>query len=322
MHFSHVLRSGMILGAVGVSAMMAFAGGLRPDAVTELPFTTSTVPPVWSGGALMRLEDSETGRPRVEIFDKNGSKISALAITIPGAAYVNVLEGCFARGRDGTVAVCGAAYNTANQGFSFLAILPAGSDHSHIVRTSPYKARRVAVLADGSVWTLGHEASDGVETSPDHHVVRRYRADGKPAGSWLPNNSFASKLPKWHVSRYSEMAGSATRVGWVSQTAREYVEFDSSGQLTARVLMPPNELERHMITGLALCDDGRVVLGLQDHQSTAAPYQLFKLNRAQGVFRFMDTAERVGSLIGCEEGKLAAAGNRLGGPVVRWLAME
>ncbi|MCC6293744.1 MAG: hypothetical protein IT164_13930 [Bryobacterales bacterium] len=304
---------------------MAFAAGLRPGPVTELPFTSSNVPAVWSGGALLRLEDSETGQPRLEVFDKSGNKTAGLAIVIPGAAQVTVLEGCFARGRGGIVAVCGSAYNPANQGFSFLAIYEPGGDHARVIRTSPYKARRVAVLADSSIWTLGHEARDGVETDPAHHVVRRYRADGVLAGSWLPNNSFASKLPKWHVSRYSEMAASSTRVGWVSQTAREYVEFDGAGQLTARVPMPPNELERHMITGLALCDDGRVVLGLVDQQAPSAgsgAYQLFGLDRDGGVFRPVATAERIGSLIGCEEDKLAAAGNHLGGPVIRWLAME
>lgn len=312
----------LVPSIVALSAIWAQAAGLRPDSVTDLPFTNSTVPAVWSGGALLRLEDSETGFPRVEVFDRNGGKISGLAIAIPGAARINVLEGCFSRGRDGTVAVCGSAYNTANQGFSFLAIFPAGAEHNLIIRTSPYKARRVAVLADGSVWTLGHEARAGVETDPAHHVVRRYRADGTPAGSWLPNNSFVNKLDKWHVDRYSEMAASATRAGWVSQTAREYVEFDVSGRLTAQVPMPPNELERHRISGLALCDDGRVVLGLVDQQSAADAFQLYALDRGQGAFRRIATPERVGSLLGCDEGKLAAGGNRLGGPVIRWLAWE
>ncbi|MCC7235087.1 MAG: hypothetical protein IT163_07275 [Bryobacterales bacterium] len=308
--------------AVALSATWAFAAGLRPDSVTELPFTTSTVPSVWSGGALMRLEDADTGRPRVEIFDRNGSKIAGLTIAIPGASQINVLEGCFSRGRDGTVAVCGSAYNSASQGFSFLAIFAPGAEHNRVVRTSPYKARRVAVLADGSIWTLGHEAREGVETDPAHHVVRRYRADGTPAGSWLPNNSFANKLDKWHVDRYSEMAASATRAGWVSQTARAYVEFDASGRMTAQVPMPPNELERHRISGLALCDDGRVVLGLVDQQPATAAFQLFELDRDQAAFQRIATTERVGSLIGCEEGRLAAGGTRLGGPVIRWLAWE
>lgn len=287
---------------------------------TELPNSTSTVPNVWSGGALLRLENAYSGQPSIHVLDAEGTIQSRTEIKVPGATIVQIADGCFARAYDGTLAVCGAAYNEKNQGVGFIARIQPGNSVSTVIRTSPYAARRIAVLGDGTMWTIGREQVDGREVNPGHHIVRRFDAQGNLIGSWLPASAFTVQMDKHHPTAYSKMAASRNRVGILSRSAQEYVEFDSRGSVTERVPLPPSATDQEHISGLAMCDGGETYVTM-NKLTTKGPTDrvLLQLDRAGRKWVSVGPKEGAGYLLGCQGATVLSAGTRLGGPVIRWV---
>src|SRR6266404_1008696 len=117
--FSKILHISVVVFAIltiGVRAQN-FAAQASPASVVvtnesriELELSGKRVPK-WGGGALLVLEDDKTALPTFTSFDRNGRRNSTVAFRIPGAERVYVLD--FARGADGTVAVCGSVSDNA-----------------------------------------------------------------------------------------------------------------------------------------------------------------------------------------------------------------
>lgn len=63
----------------------------RTDSV-QMPFTiASETFAVWSGGALVYVQDRFSSAPIIQVFDRTGSEISKFTFSIPRANLINLL---------------------------------------------------------------------------------------------------------------------------------------------------------------------------------------------------------------------------------------
>lgn len=216
---------------------------------------------VWSGGAIVLVENSRSSAPIVRAFDRNGQKVAELKLVIPGASLIKVHSGQFARGFDGSFAIAGHAYTTDSRGTSFVAWISADGTNQTIVRMSPYLVYSIAIAPDGTIWTVGGTETDSLAS---YDLVRRFDRTGKLLGSMIPNGSLKITDTKRFADAASNsfLASSTSNIAWYSEAAQIYILFGLDGSEIARTqtASPGVKMTLH---GLALCDDGRAYIGSQ-----------------------------------------------------------
>ena len=121
--------------------------------------------PEWSGGALVNFASNRTASPVLLSFDEQGKQIQSIAIKVPGAEMIDLDD--IARGPDGSLAVCGAAFDHSGRGSGFIALANVRGDQLTVVRLYPYQPRRITIASDGTFWTAGVELANAVEDGPD-----------------------------------------------------------------------------------------------------------------------------------------------------------
>ena len=139
--------------------------------------------PTWSGGALISVGSNSTASPQILSFDGLGRQLPPFILAIPEAETIDIDDA--ARGADGTLVVCGSAYDHSGHGSGFLAIVGPGRDSVNVVRLLPYYASRVTVASDGTIWTAGVEVTHGKDsTPPNSGVIRHFDRAGKMLGGF------------------------------------------------------------------------------------------------------------------------------------------
>src|ERR1022692_3778184 len=111
--------------------------------------------PEWSGGALVTFVSNQTPAPVILSFDDRGRQLSPLILTIPESETIDLIDA--ARGSDGMVVACGKVYDHSGRGTGFLAVFGTTGVELTVIRLYPYSPSRIAVAADGSIWTAGPE---------------------------------------------------------------------------------------------------------------------------------------------------------------------
>ena len=234
--------------------------------------------PDWSGGALIQIDD---GGPVTTIqgFDKQGQMVVNLTFSVPDSRMTQISG--YARASDGSLALSGTAYSGNSQVAAFLAWISPDGKRVRIVRTSPFYPYRTAFAADGTIWTAGWEIVDGVEVNPDHNMVRRFDRDGNLLGAFIPKSSVTTYGKHKHPAYLSYLLSSSDRIGWLSPTARQYIEFSPDGHITSR--FQTSEVSGNMkLRGAGLCDDGGLYLSTVSMGKPPRNWQLLTLDRVSG----------------------------------------
>jgi hypothetical protein len=218
--------------------------------------------PEWSGGALMAVASNRTPAPAIVLFDSDGRQLPALVLKIPDAETVDVAS--FARGADGTVAICGNLYDHVGRGSGFLELFSASGEDLGLTRLYPYSPRRVAVASDGTVWTTGLEVTDAKETTPPGGgVLRHFDRHGQLLGSFIPRSTFSSRF----AVQYGKLRSAKGRIGWYSGPfmgpGSRFYEIGPDGQVRSYPTIDVRPKEE--LTGLGLTDDGRTYVTLKDN---------------------------------------------------------
>ncbi len=220
--------------------------------------------PTWSGGALISVGSNSTASPQILSFDGLGRQLPPFILAIPEAETIDIDDA--ARGADGTLVVCGSAYDHSGHGSGFLAIVGPGRDSVNVVRLLPYYASRVTVASDGTIWTAGVEVTHGKDsTPPNSGVIRHFDRAGKMLGAFLPRSGFSSPF----VVQYGLLRSARGRIGWYTGPAAgpgsRYFEILSDG--TVRQYPPVDLTQGERVTGLGLTDDGLTYVATSESKS-------------------------------------------------------
>jgi hypothetical protein len=201
--------------------------------------------------------------------------------------------------------------------------MPADSRPRQIYRLNPFYPYDVAIAPDGTYWVAGEEVINGEEGSPHHDVIRRFGASGKELGGYLPRSTLTVH-GCCHPADDSFLVSSHDRIGWYSNTAREYIEFSPDGRQLTRVAGLPSD-EYGRVSGLGVCDDGGVFVSFT-HLSHQDPRpEIFTLDRASGDWKVVPrsgeaTVASVSHVYGCDGNEVVARARLSNGQLrLMWL---
>jgi hypothetical protein len=203
---------GLIATALCSFALIALASSavrLEPagDITVEDNFASI---PIWSGGAVVGIEDMPSPLPHIRIAGSDGKQLAIVPVKIPEADWVEV-NGA-ACGPNGSFAVGGLAREPGARAAGFLA-LGSGGAIRKVIRTEPYHPTGVTISPDGTIWTSGVEV-EPIKRSPtttDHGVLRHFDTSGVLLAEFLPQ----SAIPRGEPYRgLNYLASNSNRLGW------------------------------------------------------------------------------------------------------------
>lgn len=237
----------------------------------------------WSAGRLLQVDRDGTDSPSILVVSRDGALESSNTLTIPGAAGVFV-QG-YSRGDNGTIVASGVAVDNEGRRGLYLAIVPnSGSGATQVIRTGQYEAYKVAVAADGSIWTAGMERLD---RSPEGSanwkaaftpylssgVVRHFSSQGQQLASFVPQSTIQN-FAALADSKNSLVVASG-HVAWNCPREQRYVEIAADG--TVLDLQGVQPLDTSIATaGFALTDADLAFLATRDGSGTNWICQLDK----------------------------------------------
>jgi len=235
------------------------------DAKYNHNFGPGSHTPKWSSGALIAVERWESDAPIVRTFDRQGVELVPLTFQIPEATIIGALG--FARGFDGTIALCGSALDQAGRKAPYIALVAPSGQSVQVIRTDPYTPYVVTVAPEGTIWTVGEELPGGKEDPATFStgVLRHFDRAGKEIGSYVPRSSMASAA----LLMEGHFAAGRDRICWYPGGSNQvgpsgYVEI-SDGRITQ---FPPTPLMDHEVTtGIACTDDAGTFLSTRNLQS-------------------------------------------------------
>jgi hypothetical protein len=246
--------------------------------------------PRWSGGALVSDEGILTASPLIRTFDREGRELlPPFAFTIPEARSIDVFS--LARGLDGTIALCGVAFDSDGRYSSFLASVPPSHDNVQIVRASPFTPYRVAVASDGTVWAVGIELINGEEpeASRSAGVIRHFDKSGREVGSFIARSTIESAS----MVEQGYFAAGRDRIGWYPQGGKRYIEISQDGTITQFPALPLRTEEQ--VTGIALTDDAGTYVSTYDHE--ASSWRILTVNNAHSGWSHVEVPTNLRSIL-------------------------
>lgn len=278
------VRSFISLVAFTVSVGMAAVVSERTSAQIPRDFTGRRLPLSQNGFVLAYDFD----RAVVWSFDRNGKQLMQVQLTVPDSPTIRIRN--IGAAPDGTVAVTASASD--NQGHIapvIFWITPSGAI-ARIVRTSPFSASRLAFASDGSLWAAGrvynfdgaHPPASQFQVAEDYDVLRHYDLEGRLQQTALPRLSFPVAVTD--PTEESFLAISPDRIGFLSVSAKEYVEISPSGQMLGRWGLN-SPIAANTAVGLALTSTGAVFLSMLPRVEANVPYQgppLYQFDKSTG----------------------------------------
>jgi hypothetical protein len=253
---------------------------------------------VWSGGALLMIEDRSTNSPRIHVIDREGKDTLQFYLTIPDGGGFFVGDSGVARGLDGVIAVVGFA-DFPEQRSGFLGIVSSDGSKQKYIQLSPYRPESVTVAPDGTIWVVESRHGAGDTKGHDEGLMALYDKNGKLLHSFIP---LADTESEWHShsTMNSVLMASKDRIAWYSKNTHTYSEFAFDGRLITRV-KSWTSLDKHPLDWPVLCDDGRVFASEQIGASSTreAQWGIFALDRRSGNWNFTPSKHLV-ELFGCD----------------------
>jgi hypothetical protein len=270
---------------------------------------------VWSGGALLMIEDRFTNSPRMHVIDREGKDTSQFYLTIPDGGRFLVGDWGVARGLDGVIAVVGMA-DFPEQRSGFLGIVSSDGSKQKYIQLSPYRPDSVTVAPDGTIWVVGSRLRADDMKGHDEALMVLYDKNGKLLHSFIPLSDTESETHS-HSTMYSVLMASKDRIGWYARNTHTYSEFAFDGRLITRV-NSWTSLDKDPMDWPVLCDDGRVFSSEQVRASSTreAQWGIFALDRQSGNWNFTPSKHLV-KLFGCDGTQLASTSDLRS---IYWLA--
>jgi hypothetical protein len=233
-------------------------------AFAEAPVRELVYPAAVVGGQIVPLYDKGyliyLHRPnRLEVFRPDGSPAFNMDLPCPGTGSCSA--GWVAADSHGNIAVT-FGYLNANGKRSGIRIVDGQGKELRFIETSPFVPANLAFDRNGDLWSLGWERDTitGSEEKKDYPLVRKFSADGKEIGRYLPRSLWPGKKshPGGGGRGYWQMYSGKDRIGAVvhrnhADNPAEWIEWDLNGNLMRRSLLPG-----HMEMGRAYAGDGRL----------------------------------------------------------------
>jgi len=274
----------LALAIAAPAAILAQPSALVASGAVTVPFAFEGKRiPVWGGDAILVADGPLASPGNFLGFNHDGRQVFQAGFSIPGAS--NTAVDGFARGADGTLALCGRSYASDGRGAPFIAWIAADGNSQQVIRTAPYHARVIAVAPDGTLWTVGKELNaDGSEKSgvnPEAGVVRHFDRSGKSLGAFIPRSSIPD--PTHLTNQQSLLAASADRAGWLHydhSNRGAYVEISPDGSITTYPI-PQIQAKGMRLGGIAFTASGDVFAEVDDLNGSSN-FSLFALNRSAG----------------------------------------
>jgi len=183
---------------------------------------------------------------RIEIHGPDGQKLYEGAPECPQGKPPCPVSAVAADGK-GMIAV-GLVYHTASGKASAIRWMTARGRVTRLVETGRFVPTRLCFDARGDLWAMGWErdADDReIASRVDYATVRKYSAEGKELGRFVPRSLWAGKgtSPASAAIGYWWMAAAKESIGTIAYPnhadhAPEWVEWDLEGRLIARTPLP------------------------------------------------------------------------------------
>jgi hypothetical protein len=225
---------------------------------------------------LLFLDRADPARPVIQVFDGNGELSAKIPFSVPDA--VRVIVGSVARAPDGTLALVGSAYSSDRRGAVYLAVISGDGQRQRVIRLNPFAPFQVAIASDGSYWIAGLEKAEDRRETLEHNMIRRFNASGDQIGAYVPRSTMVTDRRHEHPVDFSLLTTSRDRVGWYSNSAREYIELSLDGRVLTRVAGLPL-IEPSRVDGIGICDSGNVYVSVYPISIEDRRSELFTLNR-------------------------------------------
>lgn len=244
---------------------------------TTVRYTFESVP-IWSGGALVAIENNRSALPVVRIFDAEGQQTAFTSVKIPGADWIDVRRA--AHGVGGTIAICGSAKDSGADVGGFLALASADGTIRSLVRTEPYVPTAVTVSPDGTIWTKGAEfvPVKRTPTKTDSGIIRHFDASGNLLAKFLPQSSLSRRELFFGID---QLASNSARIGWYQgRGATTYFEVEHDRLERYPAVYTENIEGPESISGLTLTEDGRVFVTKSANGNNPELYMLNRESRS------------------------------------------
>jgi hypothetical protein len=230
-------------------------------------------------------------------YGSGGGLKTQVALSLPESSRLTFRDAVATR--DGNLAIAASgSFEDQQKLVSIILWVSHTGNIDRVVRTPSFAPVRLVFAPDGNLWTLGKVYDETFKETPEHEVVRGYDQQGKLIKTLLPVQSF--KNANMHPAAGSFLVANAEKVGMYSPTAREYVEFDVSGENVRRWTTP--ELpSKTVVLACGLTNRGDLYIGgVVKGKDGPVTYRLDRTSGDLAPIRLPDTAgaSRVLSLLG------------------------
>jgi hypothetical protein len=252
--------------------------------------------PSYDKGFLMYLHEPI----RLQVFRPDTQLAFDLELPCPGTGHCSATA-VAADGRD-RIAV-GFSYFGEKGRTAGIRMLDLKGRPLRFIDTSRHVPGNLCFDRNGDLWSLGWERDpliDDTENKDNYNLVRKYSAEGRLLGEYVPRSLWPGKLsaPGVGARGYWRMAAASDRVGVIIHEAfagnrPEWVEWDLTGKLLSRTRLPGQlELGRAFtangrLYALFFTDSRELTLRVLETGTTtwtAVPDNLPDPIRTQGVF--------------------------------------
>jgi hypothetical protein len=190
---------------------------------------------VWSGGALVVMDDRFHDNPLLHVVDRQGKEISRFFLNIEHGGGFFVGDWGVARRQDGVIAIVGSA-DFPERHASFLAIVSPDGSSQKFVQLSPCLPHSVTVARDGTIWVAGSYREGNEPVDHEQYQIRRYDQSGTLLDSFITWGSMET-MGRNGPATGSVLMATNDRVGWYSKHAPTYMEFSLDQKVITREIL-------------------------------------------------------------------------------------
>ncbi|MGC2694618.1 MAG: hypothetical protein WA738_02395 [Candidatus Angelobacter sp.] len=220
----------------------------------------------------------------VTLYNKQGQIAREAVVWIEDADLITL--GDAAVTSSGKLVVSGGVRNRAGAIATFIAEIGDDGHVHRVIRTSPFSARLLCALDDGTVWGYGQDRDDHLANIPNSLRLREYSFEKGQLHAMLDTTALDPEGWLLDLGRYPgdiNLRCNAKTVALYNGGSGDLIELDLRSR-TMKVtkvapLPPPTEFT---ISGFALTESGEIFAGF--HDRTQKPQKpaisgLFRLSR-------------------------------------------
>jgi hypothetical protein len=243
----------------------------RETYVTCAPDQPTVVPLRWARGRFVTTEGSGSKAPNLCLATVDGV-IKRIPLEIPGVAAIGPYDAVVSP--TGDIYVSAAAFDAESRVATLLAKVSEREQTIQVCRVFPHFPARLAVAADGTLWTAGWNTDWEQTRTVDRFVLNRFDADCNLIQTIRPALRPAARPDS------SELRASDDGVLLRTRT-NEFVEYSLEGKEIGRYDGPPLSKVHHFpgVT-FAVSSSGIVALGADDPDGPI----VWVLDRARGAW--------------------------------------